>query len=199
MIEEELKQSSLPNINDKTGGLIAGNSSYVTKVFKHKFTDPVNIFYVYEEELFNYKTNSFIVSMEGNKVRVIVMRPGQETVDVVLPYDVDKVLNLSRNVFACKLKDDDAVARLESNFGSAKGYRSKVVYQEFKGKILQINGDKNKLYSLVDEEGQMNLKVFICQNNDFDFVSQIPNIDKESPNFVRVFKNSSSMHENILI
>ena len=90
---------------------------------------------------------------------------------MVLPYTVDKVLNLAKGVFACKLKDDDAVARLEPNFDKTKGYRSKVVYQEFKGKILQINGDKNKLYSLVDEEGQMNLKVFICQNNDFDFVS----------------------------
>jgi hypothetical protein len=77
LIEEELRKSStLPNINDKSGGSIPGNEAYVTKVFKHKFTDPVNIFFVYEEELFNYKTNSFIVSQEGDKVRVIVMRPG---------------------------------------------------------------------------------------------------------------------------
>ena len=65
---------------------------------------------------------------------------------------------------------------LKIEFDDPKGYVTQVAIQEFEGKILDINGDKQMLYSLEQVEDNVNLKIFHYNNDKLSFLNQIDNI-----------------------
>ena len=163
-------------------GTIASQKEYAQFVLKYKKrAEKTNVFFAYEEDLFNFKTDSFIIEQIGDQALIHIAKANHKPTSRVLPYKSEKIVTLKDALFALKIKDQEGVVRIEANFNKKKCFKDKVVYQEFRGKIVQINGDKNKLYSMIKLEGRIHFKVFMCRHNDFDFLCQIDNIDTEHP------------------
>ena len=101
-------------------------------------------------------------------------------------------------MFALKIADKEHVHLLEYNQTAKDYYEDKLVYQEFSGKILKVNGDKGKFYSLVDHEDDIRFKIFNVKNQRFELISQLNSLQDTNPDFIRSFKTQSTMTEDIL-
>ena len=93
-----------------------------------------------------------------------------------IPHKISKVVCLGRRLFALKVVNESTIMILKIDFRLEDGYSLTVGTQEFEGEIVEINGDKKMLYSLVEIEGNMNLKIFNYRKDRFQFLNQIENI-----------------------
>ena len=82
-----------------------------------------------------------------------------------MPYNIEAVVNLSDDVFAFQMLGREKVTLVNYEPDLKKGYMQNIAYEELAGRILAINGDKNKFYSLVQDEDEQYLKIFQVKGN----------------------------------
>ena len=178
-LDEELVAQLLDHTDEEGSGfeekvkdkVMSESKEFLEEIIRYpKDGQRTKDFFVFEEELFNYLTNTFILSHDGFETKVIIKKADDKAVLKKLNYRTEKIVDMYQDIFALKIEDEESVVRLQPNFAKEKGFKHKIVYQEFTGKILAINGDKKKLYTLVKVDGDIFLKVLVCKNNDFDFV-----------------------------
>ena len=95
--------------------------------------------------------------------------------------------------------NEDSIMVLRVDFNNPDGFVTTIDIQEFEGKILEINGDRQMLYSLVQVEDEINLKCFIYKNDKLTFLSQINSVQESHPDFVIAFRSTSRMSRSVII
>jgi hypothetical protein len=95
--------------------------------------------------------------------------------------------------------EGNKVVMLKIDIESELGYTESVIMQEDSGKIATINGDKHKLYILVNVDNQLDLKIYQLDHGDFVFKSQIDDVGATNPEFTKAFQIASIMTRDCLI
>ena len=85
------------------------------------------------------------------------------------------------------------------DFSQEDGFSAEMGFQVYKGKILKINGDKDKLYALIQFQQSIKLKMYNLVNGIFEEKASIREIQDKFPLFIKVFKNSLHMQSNCFI
>ena len=71
--------------------------------------------------------------------------------------------------------------------------------QELQGKVIAINGNKDKLYVLREIQNAVSMKIYMYANGDFSYFSQIEDIHISNPSFIDAFKTMQTMQRDVLI
>ena len=120
------------------------------------------IAFVYEDSR-NLNSEGNLLIFDGQFVKVVILGPPGNEMDCkqfTLDYKVEKMVNLEDSCFALKLAGKDEVALVDFSSYYLDGFRDRICYKENKAQILSINGDKDRLYSLVQKGKEIYLKIF---------------------------------------
>ena len=100
-----------------------------------------------------------------------MLKHGQKPVYTKHMQKIEKLINLGKGKYACKVLNEDSIMILRVDFDNPDGFIISIDIQEFEGKILEINGDRQMLYALVKVDDEINLKCFIYKNDKLTFLS----------------------------
>ena len=122
-----------------------------------------------------------------------------EPSDPLKLYDIENIVQLDNNTYAVKKWKEDKVMRIKIKFLHPEGYEEKVGLQEYQGTILKVNGQRGRIYSLVQEGSHIHLKIFKSSINEFVYSGSVMNIENDYEKFIIAFQESKDMQSKCLI
>ena len=136
-LDEELVAQLLDHTDEEGSGfeekvkdkVMSESKEYLEEIIRYpKDGQRTKDFFVFEEELFNYLTNTFILSHDGFETKVIIKKADDKAVLKKLNYRTEKIVDMYQDIFALKIEDEESVVRLQPNFAKEKGFKHKIVY-----------------------------------------------------------------------
>ena len=122
------------------------------------------------------KTYSAIVSLAGSKVRIITFSDRMKAVSNELPFEVDKLVHINEGIFFVKRKSQKIIEMVTIDFQKEKPFEVKQAYQEFTGNLLSFNGNRTRLYIMIELNEKVTLKIFDVIHGYLKFINQIEDI-----------------------
>ena len=122
------------------------------------------------------KTYSAIVSLAGSKVRIITFSDRMKAVSNELPFEVDKLVHINEGIFFVKRKSQKIIEMVTIDFQKEKPFEVKQAYQEFTGNLLSFNGNRTRLYIMIELNEKVTLKIFDVVHGYLKFINQIEDI-----------------------